>query len=54
MKQEMLRMMCHDVVNHPTVEQAGKKGRSSLTSLQAELEANPLTKFTDDELQQVE
>jgi hypothetical protein len=47
-------MMCHDVVNHPTIEQAGKKGKSSLANLQAELEANPLTKFSDEELQQVE
>jgi pre-mRNA-splicing factor CDC5/CEF1 len=45
-------MMCHDVVNHPTIEQAGKKGKSSLANLQAELEANPLTKFSDEELQQ--
>ena len=52
-KHEMLRMLCNDAVNHPTADQAGKKGKASIASLRGELEANPLSKIADEEMQEV-
>ncbi|XP_062511250.1 cell division cycle 5-related protein-like [Corticium candelabrum] len=51
-KHEMLRMLCNDAVNHPTADQAGKKGKASIASLRGELEANPLSKIADEEMQE--
>lgn len=50
-KVEMLQMLRHDIVNHPTSNVT--KTKSYLTTLKTELEKKPLERFTQEELNEV-
>ena len=50
-KVEMLQMLRHDVVNHPTSNVS--KTKSYLTTVKTELEKKPLERFTQEELNEV-
>ena len=50
-KEEMVAMLRHDLVHHPTPLAA--KNKSAQSARKKELEAHPLEKFTDEELAKV-
>ena len=50
-KEEMVVMLRHDLVHHPTPLAA--KNKSAQSARKKELEAHPLEKFTDEELAEV-
>ena len=50
-KVEMLQMLRHDIVSHPTSNVS--KTKSYLTTLKTELEKKPLERFTQEELNEV-
>ena len=50
-KVEMLQMLRHDIVSHPTSNVS--KTKSYLTALKTELEKKPLERFTQEELNEV-
>lgn len=52
-KTEMLQMLRNDIVHHPSEAPHGNKAKSYITSLKAELDKQPLEKFTQEELQEV-